>query len=257
MPEPILNLETLCAIEIGVILAALSNGVLALQISRYFHKNGNDPPLLRRLILFIWLVTVAHLALAVSTLHFTTISEHGDSTQTTVFPPSFSALVVVGAIAHSSVQAIYTHRFHIIPGCWGFPILFWTLSVYILGSAVAYTAIWVVASSGVDGPSLLDHWSWIFTSHLSVAAGADVFICISTCWCLARPSNGTLKRTQRLLNRIMLRIIQTGLATSMMSICVAIMFATCQPRAIWMGLYFPLVPCKRPRYSIQRPKRRS
>ncbi|KAF8896199.1 hypothetical protein BD779DRAFT_567114 [Infundibulicybe gibba] len=161
---------------------------------------------------------------------------------TAVFPPSFPALVVVGAIAHSSVQAIYTHRFYIIPGCWGFPAIFWTLSAYTLGSAVAYTVIWVVASSGTNEPALLDHWNWVFTSHLSVAAGANVLICISTCWCLARPSNSTLKRTQQLVNRIMLRIIQTGLVTSMMSICVAITFATCQPRAIWMGLYFPLIP---------------
>ncbi|KAF8896231.1 hypothetical protein BD779DRAFT_569877 [Infundibulicybe gibba] len=235
------NTVTFGAFEFGVVLAAVSNGVLLLQVSRYFGKTGSDQLFLRISILLIWLVTVGHFFLAVGVLYTITITGHGIPTPATPIPVSFPALAGIGAIVHSSVQSIYTYRFYKFTGRWELPVFFWTLSAYIFASAVAYSVIETEALSRVVlfKPG---RWDWIFISHFSVAAGTDILISISTCWCLINARKDAFKRTRHLTNRVMLRIVQTGIATSILSLSTAITFATFQPQAVWMALYFPLIP---------------
>ncbi|KAF8896197.1 hypothetical protein BD779DRAFT_566803 [Infundibulicybe gibba] len=222
MPELVLNTATLGAIEIGVVVAAILNGVLILQVGRYFHKSGKDPSFLKLIIFVTWLATVTHLIIAASSLYFTTVLQHEEPIPSTVLHLSFSFTISVGAVIHTSVQAIYAYRL-------------------FRGSAVAYTVMGTRAASS-PRRSTLEWWNWIFVSELSVAAAADVFMSFFTWWYLTRICDGSIKKTQRLINRAVLRVVQVGIATSILSICTAIVCAVCQPRAIWMGLYFPLVP---------------
>ncbi|KAF8896232.1 hypothetical protein BD779DRAFT_569731 [Infundibulicybe gibba] len=236
------NTVTFGALEFGVILAAFSNGGLMLQVSRYFGEPGRDQPLLKTAIFFIWLVTVGHFGFATWILYFVTITKHGEPTLSTPFPSSLPALASIGAVVHSSVQSIYTYRLYKFTGRWELPVVFWVLSAYTFASAVAYSVVEIRAFTSLAGLFRPDHWNWIFISHFSVAAGTDVLISISTCWCLIKTSSGTFKRTHRLIDQIMLRIVQTGVATSAISICTAITFAVSQPKSVWMGLYLPLIP---------------
>ncbi|KAF8886300.1 hypothetical protein BD779DRAFT_1530629 [Infundibulicybe gibba] len=194
-------------VEVGVVLAAVSNGVLALQVNRYFRKPGKDSLFLRLFILVIWLATVAHLFLMASTLYILTITNHGRPISETVFPRTFTAGVGLGPFVHSSVQSIYAYRFHKLTGQWLLPAICWALSAYVFGSGIAYT---VVKSTQLTTVFTV---SWLFYSHFSVSAGVDVLIAASTCWNLVKHRDDSLKKTPRLVNRTMLRIFQTGAVT--------------------------------------------
>ncbi|KAF8886177.1 hypothetical protein BD779DRAFT_1673352 [Infundibulicybe gibba] len=231
----ITNARAFGAIEIGVILAALSNGVLALQISQYFHKPGKDPLPLKILIFFVWLATIAHLALGASSLYIITVTNHGTPILEMIFPMSLLAESGLGAFVHSSVQSIYTWRLYKLRGHWLVLTVCWGLSAFVLGSGIAYS---VIIPPELAGPF---EFNWLFYSHYSAAAGADVLIAAATCWNLIQGRDSRFKKTQQLINRVMLRIVQTGVATSVVAVCLLITFATSQPSTAWFGLYQPLI----------------
>ncbi|KAF8886176.1 hypothetical protein BD779DRAFT_635464 [Infundibulicybe gibba] len=176
------------AIEVGVILAAISNGVLALQINRYFHKPGKDPLPLRLLILCIWLATVVHLFLGASSLYILTVTDHGIPILEMLFPVSLFAESGLGAFIHSSVQSIYTWRLYKLRGHWLILTVCWTLSAFVLASGIAYPAI---EPRELAAPF---EWNWLFYSHFSAAAGVDILIAAATCWNLVQGRDGCLKR---------------------------------------------------------------
>ncbi|KAF8896235.1 hypothetical protein BD779DRAFT_1494714 [Infundibulicybe gibba] len=208
------------AIEVGVVLAALANGVLALQVNRYFHKPGKDPLFLKLFILSIWLATVAHLLLSAAVLYIITITHHSRPIPETVLPAAFPAGAGLGAFIHSSVQSIYTYRLHKLTNRWLFPVVCWTLSAYVLGSGIAYS---VVRSTELTGALIFStRWNWLFYSYYVAAGGVDILIAASTCWTLVKSRGGCLKKTRRVVNRIMLRIVQTGVATSVVAVCTLI-----------------------------------
>ncbi|KAF8896234.1 hypothetical protein BD779DRAFT_570277 [Infundibulicybe gibba] len=229
------------AIEVGVVLAALANGVLALQVNRYFHKPGKDPLFLKLLILFIWLATVAHLFLSAAVLYILTIINYSKPIAETVLPVALPAGAGLGAFIHSSVQSIYTYRLHRLTDRWLFPVVCWTLSAYILGSGITYS---VISPTELIGAALIPstRWNWLCFSYYSTAAGVDILIAVSTCWTLAKGRDDCLKETRQLVNRIMLRIVQTGVATSVVAICTLIVSVTSQPSTTWIGLYLALTP---------------
>ncbi|KAF8896291.1 hypothetical protein BD779DRAFT_574564 [Infundibulicybe gibba] len=74
-----------------------------------------------------------------------------------------------------------------------------------------------------------------------MVAGIDILIAVSTCWYLVRKRNSGLKSTRRLVNRIILRIVQTGVATSVLALCVLILFVASRSSA-WLGPYLVLTP---------------
>ncbi|KAF8896233.1 hypothetical protein BD779DRAFT_1494680 [Infundibulicybe gibba] len=227
-------------LEVGIVLAALSNGVLVLQVSRYFRKPSKDPLFMKLFVLFIWLATVADLFLGASVLYNLEVTNHGVPIPEIAFPMTFPATAGVAGLIHSSVQSIYTYRLYRLTDRWLLPFICWTLSAYVLGAGITFAL--AEAKQLSASVFISARWNWLFYSKFSVSAGVDILIAVSTCWCLIEGRDRCLKRTQRLVNRLMLRIVQTGIATSIVAVCVVVTFATCQPSTAWLGLYLPLTP---------------
>ncbi|KAF8886159.1 hypothetical protein BD779DRAFT_1673331 [Infundibulicybe gibba] len=222
-------------IEVGAVLETLLNGALTLQINRYLRKRKEDPLFLRLLICSY--ATVSHLFLSISTLYILTITNYGTPILETLLPWPLFADAGLGTFVHASVQSIYTWRLYKLRGHWMFPTICWALSAFVLGSGITYP---IVEPRGLTATV---KWNWIFYSHFSVAAGVDILIAASTCWNLIQGRDNCLKRTQQLVDRIMLRIVQTGVATrSAVAVSVLITFTACQPTTAWLGLYMPLTP---------------
>ncbi|KAF8896304.1 hypothetical protein BD779DRAFT_1495094 [Infundibulicybe gibba] len=206
---PDLNEQTLGPLAVGIILAALFHGVLVLQTNRYFHKPNKDPLFMKLFIFFIWLAAVTHFILVASGVYV--LINHARPIQETVFPVTLPIASGLGAVVRSSVQSLYTYRFHRLTGCWVFPVILWALSTFILGSGIVYSVIEVRRlTAALLFPA---SWNWLIYSHLSVGAGVDILITASTCCSLVQKRDLGLKDTQRLVNRIMLRIVQTGIST--------------------------------------------
>ncbi|KAF8896238.1 hypothetical protein BD779DRAFT_1796681 [Infundibulicybe gibba] len=224
--------QTFGAIEVGVILAALANGVLAVQVNRYFHKPGKDPLFLKLLA-----ATVAHLFLGAAILHILTITNHSSlkPISETMLPAAFP---VEPVLEPSSTLHIYL-SLHKLTNRWLFPVVCWTLSAYVLGSGIANS---VIISTGLMGALTFPaRWNWFFYSYYSAAAGVDILIAASTCWTWSRVA-WLCEEDTRLVNQIMLRTVQTGVATSVVAVCTLIVFVTHQPSNIWLALYLPLTP---------------
>ncbi|KAF8896303.1 hypothetical protein BD779DRAFT_574961 [Infundibulicybe gibba] len=244
LPSPIMSIptaQTINGIMIGVVLAGIANGVLAVQMCRYFRKPGNDLLFKKLFVLFIWLATAIHLFLAMAAFHTEAITEYEESILVMIYPEAGLAVAGVGGAIQSSVQSIYIYRLYKLTGHRAFPAVCLALSTYIVGTGIAYT-------SDVKSELLMDAvlrnptgWSWLICSYLSVVVATDILIAASTCWYLIQRRDSGLKSTRRLVNRIMLRIVQTGVATSVVALCVLILFTTCNT-SIWLSLYMLLAP---------------
>ncbi|KAF8871605.1 hypothetical protein BD779DRAFT_457010 [Infundibulicybe gibba] len=207
-----MSISTAGAFEVGIVLTALSNGVLGLQMSQYFRKSRNDLLFTKLFILFIWLATIVHFFLGVSSLHTAVITNYDGPMLEMALGPTFISVVSVESVVHSSVQSIYTYRLYKLTDYWVFPAICLALSAYVLGSGITYTINVVSVKPELLVPTT--RWRWLAYSHFSVTAGTDILIAVSTCWYLMQRRDTGLKSTRRLVNRIVLRIVQTGIATS-------------------------------------------
>ncbi|KAF8871608.1 hypothetical protein BD779DRAFT_1478095 [Infundibulicybe gibba] len=182
-----ISTSTAGAFEVGIVLTALLNGVLGLQMNRYFRKPRDD-----LLLKSCSLATVVHLFLGLSSFHTAVITNYDGPEM--VLGPTFPPIVGVEAVVHSSVQSIYTYRLYKLTGYWVFPAICLALSAYVLGSGITYTI-----NVGSTKPELLiptTRWQWLIYSHFSVTAGTDILIAVSTCWYLMQRRNAGLKRNR-------------------------------------------------------------
>ncbi|KAF8888551.1 hypothetical protein BD779DRAFT_448716 [Infundibulicybe gibba] len=226
-------------LEVGTILAAIGNGVLILQMVIYFQQFRGDPKLLKITVSMIWLASICLLILDIHVLYSTTVTNHGTPIKLVKFPISFAVGASVGAAIHSSIQAVYTYRLFKFTGNIYLPAICWVLSIYVLGSGITFSVLLTTNSSGVRLSK--QNWSWLFYSSFGVASTADLLIASSMFYYLRKGRNsGVPQRTRQIVDKLMVWTVETGFVTSIMGVCVVIIYVAYPRTNTWIGLYLPL-----------------
>ncbi|KAF9033565.1 hypothetical protein BJ165DRAFT_1410304 [Panaeolus papilionaceus] len=240
MSTQVLN-GTLGAAFLGSLAAAVLYGVTSVQIFLYFQRPQEDGKRFRLLIFFLWILDTLHMALTAHGLYVYLITNFGNydvllsptwAVLAQVYPTNISDIIVRSVFARRvSVLCGFKHRrLRII-----LPVIIVCLSVvvFVCGTGFASKAFVLGTFERINAISVM-----LYTSF-AAAVAADCLIATSLCVLLYQSRTG-IKRTDSLLNTMMLFTINTGLLTSVCAIACLVTYAIWPQRFIFMGLYFAL-----------------
>ncbi|KAI0929141.1 hypothetical protein AcV5_006483 [Taiwanofungus camphoratus] len=112
MATPVTKLylgETLGAILLGNIVAAIFYGITNMQTYIYYVRNRGDPLALKSLVFILWLLDSVHLAFITHTVYTYTITDFGDPLAITKPIWSVIAQVLVTCLSDMLIRGFFCH----------------------------------------------------------------------------------------------------------------------------------------------------
>ncbi|KAF4590071.1 hypothetical protein EYR38_009369 [Pleurotus pulmonarius] len=99
------------------------------------------------------------------------------------------------------------------------PAICWVIIGYTVTSVIALTVISV--REGIMEYTL--HWRWLSISGLFTAAAVDIIVSFFLCWSLVQQRKSLFQRSTRLVDKIILMTVTTGVLTSLVATASAIL----------------------------------
>jgi len=231
-----LNLNpTLGALEIGYTISTALFGVTTVQTYLYYDQFPDDPRETKTLVAVVWLLELAHEMSLSQGLYQQIIADYGQPEKLLKLPLGFVICLVFGACICLIVQCFFAHRVWVVTKKKVIPIICLILSSLRFISTVLLA---VEMIEMVILPRCEDKWEWLITFILVDGACVDVLIAASLCYNLIqRRHDAFTVHTLRLLDRLILWTIQTGLITSLAAVAMTICFLTMKSNFIWIGVY--------------------
>ncbi|KDQ24901.1 hypothetical protein PLEOSDRAFT_161067 [Pleurotus ostreatus PC15] len=221
---------------LGNTAAAIFYGITSVQTYIFFRSSEKDRRTFKALIFFLWTLDTLHLALVTHALYFYMITNFANPEAVVVPSWSILAQVYVTCISDLIVRGVFARRVWLLSGKKYFVVIL--IAVFSLLTAIVG---FVFASKAFELGSFLafQSISWMMYTALSSGVAADVVIAVSLVISLLRSRTG-FKRTDSLVNTLMLYTINTGLFTTLCTGLCFITYAIWPAELIFMGFYFCL-----------------
>ncbi|KAI0325571.1 hypothetical protein GY45DRAFT_218107 [Cubamyces sp. BRFM 1775] len=224
---------------IGSLFAAALWGISTMQLFLYHLNCGDDPILLKAFVYAMWLLETASEMLTFSSLWPVLILKWGSVRQfSTVSVPALHRLWVV-SIVTVAVQIFYLHRIYRFSGnraliplllspfiIWQFiePFMFlgWILE------DLNYSTLLTKRTRGLE----LSLWSCNILVDIAIMIGMVIL--------LLRQRHSEYRRSHKLIGRLMVMVVNTGLCTTVVAILDLILVLVFPDGIQYCALEFPL-----------------
>ncbi|KIM76838.1 hypothetical protein PILCRDRAFT_638365 [Piloderma croceum F 1598] len=220
------------AIFLGDLAAAIFYGITCVQTFTYYQVFGRDHLALKLAVFFLWMLDTLQLAIITYNAYNFAVLGWGDTTALDLPIWTFWAQMIVTTISDFIIRFIYGSRI-------------WRLSNKHLGltAAITVSTLFVVGitftlaikSLIIGTNEYLDLNPYVLYLCLGSSAIADAIIASSLCVLLFR-NRTHIRRTNSLLNTLMLYTICTGMLTGLYTI-VLIVYAALPLRAVFAALF--------------------
>lgn len=233
---PALHLDnTLGAAYIGNILAALLYGFTNVQMYLFF-THYNDGVILRLLVTFLWVLDTVHLALICHTIYFYAVTNFANPLAMLSVTKSIMAHVIITGISDVTVRGIFAYRVWLVSQ--GKKLLVASIVVPTL-LCFAGSIAFPIRGLQIGTYAGFAQISWILYSAFVTGVVADSIIAAALCYNLARRRTG-VRRTDSIVQVLMIYSINTGVLTSLCALCVLVMYATMPSNFVFIAFYFVL-----------------
>ncbi|KAF4611443.1 hypothetical protein D9613_004339 [Agrocybe pediades] len=201
---------TLGAVEIGVLVSTFLFGVVTVQCYVYAFRFPKDPLFLKFLVPFVWLLELAHTICICQALYVVTIRQYGRPQLLDIPPQSLNVAILFSGFIGPIEQGWFSHRIYKFSGQMYLPLFCASLAVtrWFMSTALA-----IVAFHRLTVEQYIQKWCWLLSSILVIGAISDAILALALCYYLSQWRHTAFKRTTRLLDRLMLWSIETGLLT--------------------------------------------
>ncbi|KAF9456207.1 hypothetical protein BDZ94DRAFT_1315362 [Collybia nuda] len=223
-----------------------------MQGYHYFSRFPQDPRGLKLMAIAVWIGAIGNVICIWWGMYTLTITDFGLAPELLGVPLAINIASGFASFVRSAVQAFYTYRMYKYSGSLYLPIICWSISAYEFVAGIILSVTWPTATFAVQ-LRYLDYWSWLLYSIFTSAASADIAIAASMCYYLLKKRNQGLKRTVRVIDRLVIWTIQTGLLTrysqtfsvigggliarfSVTAITITITYAVQKENFAWLGL---------------------
>uniref|UniRef100_A0A0W0EZT6 DUF6534 domain-containing protein n=1 Tax=Moniliophthora roreri TaxID=221103 RepID=A0A0W0EZT6_MONRR len=241
--------EMVGAVEFGVFISTFLLGTIVAQGYTYFSQqyNKKDSRVLKALIWFLLALEFGHSLSSMATVYYFTVTIADQP----VKPGNCYALcltVIHNALITAVVQTFYVDRCRRL-GDGSAPKFFIGVVGWGLTMANMAFGLWVGYEAWLDVPApnaynLQLQWGWLISVRLGLQALIDMLIAGCMCFYLKKSEKDLgkdkFKSMSKLLNRLVVWTIETGLATSVTSVVVLVCFQTMKFNYIWIGVYLSL-----------------
>ncbi|EIW57895.1 uncharacterized protein TRAVEDRAFT_48916 [Trametes versicolor FP-101664 SS1] len=225
--------NTMGVILLCTCIGCMLFGLTTHQTYRYFRLYPSDVRKLKVFVVLLLLFDIFHTVLCVHICYYYLINNY-------FFPPrlldgvwSIRLTVMETGCVILLAHSFYARRLYLLGGGQRWPVVFIaTLLAIETGMCIAAT----VEAFLVPAFAEFAHFAWITCTGLGIAVILDVFVAGSLSYYLHRSRTG-FKRTDSLIDILMVYSINTGLSTSMVTLVAAISAITMRNNLVYSGLY--------------------
>ncbi|KAF7358829.1 ANK-REP-REGION domain-containing protein [Mycena sanguinolenta] len=224
------------AIYIGVVFAALFQGMLTVQAYIYYEGFPDDSWVLKWLVAVVWTLDLVHLVVIASVPWLTLVENWGNPAVFLNIPPCLPVHVVLVAVATLLCQAFFLRRL------WRFSqknrIL---VGILGSGSLIVCALDFFLAVQMLEElrPMTYQGDTAEIASMFSIRAATDLSLALTLVWYLHRGIIG-FDRTNFVIARIIQYTVATGLATSILALACVLADVLNPQGFTFMALHFSL-----------------
>ncbi|RPD75305.1 hypothetical protein L226DRAFT_612925 [Lentinus tigrinus ALCF2SS1-7] len=225
-------------LTVGTILVGLAAtgclfGVITAQTGWYFKHYPHDRQLLKALVVAVWFLDATHLGLYSATMYIYLVDKRGQNIGAEPLPWTANVQLLCNACAIALVQSFYASRI-------------WTLSkrkllLAIMATFIAATWVFSVALfiMTILTKSVVEYVRLVpYDIAMSVlGASTDVLLCGALVILLLTSRTGT-QGADRLINKLMLYTVNTGVLTSVFGVLTVMMVSLKPTSSLFVMFYY-------------------
>ncbi|THH10554.1 hypothetical protein EW146_g8339 [Bondarzewia mesenterica] len=198
---------TLC----GSVASAWTLGLVSILSYQYYSNYPKDPLSTKVLVGFLWFLQVFNQVVDTKMTYYYLVSSFGNFPALTSATWEWSAYLGIEAVAASCVQIYYARRIFLCMLSYAslIPMYSYSPQLCYLGTMGVTIRVKLFTE--------FIPWTWICLSWLGCSAACDVSIAGVQVWYLMVHKTG-IRSTDRILNKLIIYIISTGLLTSVVAI---------------------------------------
>ncbi|RDB15223.1 hypothetical protein Hypma_004722 [Hypsizygus marmoreus] len=225
-------------LKVGYFVATFLFAVVTVQTHRYFREFNGDPALFKILVMVIWLTELIHQISLGFLFHWFTITCFGTlGIYTTPLPQTFAAVIVATTIIALLVSSFFTYR---LWASTGNVVLVVVSVVLVAGRFISSCIVADTERHGLTLTAFIAHGKPLMTTAWACSAAIDLLLTLALCYDLHSRQHMALYRTARMIDRLMMLCVATGMLTSISTIAVTICFLTMDNAAVWTAFYIPI-----------------
>lgn len=229
--------NTIGAILLGGFFTAVLYGITCLQCFIFLQRHSKGEKPLAVTVWFLWALGTAHLTFVIYSSYWYMVTNYANPRALLGLHWSIPVSIIVTATDDCMVRGWFAYRVWKLgkrnklvtfPLC-VLILVIWTFSMVLEIKSLLLTDFTEAASL-----------SWILYFVLSVIVVTDAYIAISLSIYLYKSRSRFNKRIDSLLTKLMLYVINTGVATSILSTACLVSYVTMPNVYIFIGILFPL-----------------
>ncbi|KAF9462229.1 hypothetical protein BDZ94DRAFT_1261822 [Collybia nuda] len=223
------------ALLLGGLFSAGLSGIVAVQVVVYFKLYPLDVPIIKTLVVLIWLLDLVHTGFTWAAIWEYLIVYYGNAANSDIIPLSLSLTIVFTAILTFFVHCFFAHRIHLLSKKnWFLTCPIMLLAVCRLCSASATSAEMIRLQSF----SIFKlQFRWLFSLGLALSSTVDIFVTLSL-FALLQNSRSHSLTLDHVIDSLILYAFEIGSLTCAGTIVSMICWLTMNDNLIFMGLHF-------------------
>ncbi|KAJ7613561.1 hypothetical protein FB45DRAFT_938692, partial [Roridomyces roridus] len=225
--------STLGAFQISGALNTFLFGIETLQVYLYFRDYSGERTRFKALVASMWLVGFGHTICTWHSLYSTNVTYYCQPEHIVTQPHSMELMVLFSVMTYILVQGFFAFRVRMLSKSWLLPIICWAL--------VAARVVLNLLQMGIlwEQPSIAIYEGkhrGLMLAGSAMALASDLVITASMCFYLQKAGGSQFKETRRIVDALFIWSIETGMATSLLSILFVVFIVT-RNDFIWFIFY--------------------
>jgi hypothetical protein len=224
-------------IQVGGLLSAALFGCLLCQSYVYFARFTSDHLIVKAAVSAVFFIQLGHFVCIISILWTMTVSTYGDPSQLQVLPLAADLAIPLSAFTAFIVQSFYAFRLWKLSEQVFLPILCEMISVVAQISTLILSprAFYMTDLTVFEESQIV-----LITLSFVARAACDFITTAGITWSLHRKRVSNFESTMTMIDRLIYWTIETGLATSLMAVIVAVLFLVLKQNFVWFGAWLML-----------------
>ncbi|KAH7911126.1 hypothetical protein BJ138DRAFT_1151080 [Hygrophoropsis aurantiaca] len=226
--------NTYGALFIGFTIASVLFGLTNVQTFLYFQTHRGIT-FYKIAICYLWILDAMHLAFIAHMIYHYLVNNYANPLVLPYIVWSFQAHIVVDVLIIYAVHLLYVQRLWILSRGRSKILPSIMTFIVVVGSSVAISLIWAVYQIHVFLDFIIIEWSAFLS--LSVTCFVDMSIAGSMCYLLYTARTGFVK-TDTLISKLISYSLNSGVLTSLCSLCVIMIYAIMPKNFVFLGVDF-------------------
>ncbi|OCH88900.1 hypothetical protein OBBRIDRAFT_888764 [Obba rivulosa] len=219
---------------LAMVLSAVFYGITILQTYSYYDGYWNDTFATKSFVAILTILDTAHMASIIESNWFYVIANYGDPDSVLgTFALGTPVEIIANVAIAFLVQSFFARR------VWLTNDRLRIIPMMIVALSLTQFALGIYYGSSVrphHDITVVSHLAWVAVASSSCGISADFLITALLCYNLHRYRTGA-KRANKLINRLMVYTVNTGLLTSIAA-AFTIILSNVYPTALWSKIPF-------------------